>query len=253
MIDFEGLIKRYGKREVLTQVSARLRPGKITSLIGPNGAGKSTLLSIISRLIESDSGSVRLLEKNLNTYPSRELAQHLSILRQSNHIETKLKVGDLVALGRFPHSQGRLKQADHMLIDKALDFTHMQAYRDTYLDELSGGERQRAFIAMTIAQDTQYILLDEPLNNLDMRHSVLVMKTLRRLVDELGKTIVIVLHEINFAAQYSDDIIAMKAGRICHHAPVEEVIQAAVLKEIYDMDFHIIQSGNHRICNYFNL
>lgn len=253
MIDFEGLVKRYGRRTVLKQVSAKIRPGKITSLIGPNGAGKSTLLSVISRLISPESGHVCLLEKNISNYPSRELARHLSILRQSNHVEMKLKVEDLVALGRFPHSQGRLTKQDHHHIQQAIAFTQLQDYRDTYLDALSGGERQRAFIAMTIAQDTQCILLDEPLNNLDMRHSVLVMKTLRRLVDELGKTIVIVLHDINFAAQYSDDIIAMKSGEICYHAPVESVIQAEVLKEIYDMDFHIIQTEQHRICNYFNL
>lgn len=129
----------------------------------------------------------------------------------------------------------------------------LQELRDCYIDELSGGQRQRAFIAMIIAQDTQYILLDEPLNNLDMKHSVLVMKTLRRLVEDLGKTVIIVIHEINFAAQYSDYIIAMREGHIHYHDHVNQVIRPEVLKNIFDIDFDIIERENRKICNYFNL
>ena len=125
--------------------------------------------------------------------------------------------------------------------------------QDTYIDELSGGQRQRAFISMIIAQDTDFILLDEPLNNLDMKHAVHVMKTLRRLVDELGKTVVIVIHEINFAAQYSDRIVALKDGNICYDDETAKVIDPVVLKDIFDIEFDIIDRNNKRICNYFNL
>ena len=121
-----------------------------------------------------------------------------------------------------------------------------------YLDELSGGQRQRAFIAMVIAQDTDYILLDEPLNNLDMKHSVQIMKILRRLVDDLGKTIVIVLHDINFASVYSDRIIALKDGKVVKDGPTAEIIQSDSLKEIYGMDIPIKNINNCRICVYFN-
>ena len=129
---------------------------------------------------------------------------------------------------------------------------NLKELENAYMDELSGGQRQRAFIAMVIAQDTDYILLDEPLNNLDMKHSVQIMKILRRLVDELGKTVIIVLHDINFASVYSDRIVALKNGRVVKDGPTEEIIQSAALKEIYDMDIPIQQMDNCRICVYFN-
>lgn len=253
MIQFEHIVKRYGNTEVLKNITAAILPGKITSLIGPNGAGKSTLLSIMSRLLKQDNGNVLFMEKNLASYNNNELAKHLSILKQSNHIDLKLTVKELVSFGRFPHSKGKMTTADWDKVEEALEFSQLQDLKDTYIDELSGGQRQRAFVAMIIAQDTQYILLDEPLNNLDMKHSVLVMKTLRRLVEDLGKTVVIVIHEINFAAQYSDYIIAMKEGGICYHDHVSKVICADVLKDIFGIDFDIIEKENKKICNYFNL
>lgn len=253
MIQFEHIVKRYGNNEVLKNITTTIPPGKITSLIGPNGAGKSTLLSIMSRLLKQDNGDVFFMGKDLSSYNNNELAKHLSILKQTNHIDLKLTVKDLVAFGRFPYSKGKMTAADWDKVEEALAFSQLQDLQDTYIDELSGGQRQRAFIAMIIAQDTQYILLDEPLNNLDMKHSVLVMKTLRRLVEYLGKTVVIVIHEINFAAQYSYYIIAMKEGNICYHDHVSKVIRADVLKDIFDIDFDIIEKQNKKICNYFNL
>ena len=253
MITFENIIKKYGSKEVLKGISSDVPKGKITSLIGPNGAGKSTLLSIMSRLLTQDKGSVFFMEKDLGSYKNNELAKYISILKQSNHLELKLTVKDLVSFGRFPHSKGKLTAADWEKINEALEFSELQDLRDTYIDELSGGQRQRAFIAMIIAQDTEYILLDEPLNNLDMKHSVLVMQMLRRLVENLGKTVVIVIHEINFAAQYSDYIIAMKEGQIRYQDHVDQVIRPEVLKDIFDIEFDIIRKCDKNICNYFNL
>ncbi len=158
----------------------------------------------------------------------------------------------LFLLDRFPYSKGRLNDIDQKKIDEAIDYMVLRDIEDQYLDELSGGQRQRAFIAMVIAQDTDYILLDEPLNNLDMKHSVQIMKILRRLVDDLGKTVVIVLHDINFASVYSDRIVALKNGRVVKDGPTHEIIQSESLKEIYDMDIPIQQLNNCRICVYFN-
>jgi iron complex transport system ATP-binding protein len=158
----------------------------------------------------------------------------------------------LVSFGRFPYSKGRLNDEDEKMVDQSIDYMDLKDMENSYLDELSGGQRQRAFIAMVIAQDTDYILLDEPLNNLDMKHSVQIMKILRRLVDELGKTVVIVLHDINFASVYSDRIVALKNGRVVKDGTTEEIIQSAALKEIYDMDIPIQQMDNCRICVYFN-
>lgn len=253
MIRFEHIVKKYGQKTVLEDVSAVIPQGKITSLIGPNGAGKSTLLSIMCRLLKQEGGEVFLMEKELSQYGNKELAKKLSILKQTNNLDLKLTVKDLVSFGRFPYSNGRMKQEDWQKVEEAMAFCEILELQDAYIDELSGGQRQRAFISMIMAQDTAYILLDEPLNNLDMKHSVQVMKMLRRLVDELGKTVVIVIHEINFAAQYSDHIIAMKDGKICYNDDATAVLQAHVLEEIFGMPFEIIEKNNKRICNYFNL
>lgn len=253
MIRFEHIGKKYGPKAVLEEVSATIPAGKITSLIGPNGAGKSTLLSIMCRLIKQDEGTVFLLEKELPQYGNKELAKKLSILKQSNNLDLKLTVRELVSFGRFPYSNGRMKKEDWQKVEEAMAFCEILDLKDAFIDELSGGQRQRAFISMIMAQDTAYILLDEPLNNLDMKHSVQVMKMLRRLVDELGKTVVIVIHEINFAAQYSDHIIAMKEGKIRYNDDAATVLQADVLEDIFGMPFEIIEKDNKRICNYFNL
>ncbi|MBD1425174.1 iron ABC transporter ATP-binding protein [Sphingobacterium arenae] len=250
---FQGLVKEYGKKRVIDKLDGSVVNNRITSLIGPNGAGKSTLLSILSRLLKQDGGEVSFMDKSLHVYKSNELAQKLSILKQSNQTDVKLTVKDLVAFGRFPYSKGRMTETDWQKVQEAIAFSDLEDLTDAYIDELSGGQRQRAFISMIIAQDTEYILLDEPLNNLDMKHSVHVMKTLRRLVDELGKTVVIVIHEINFAAQYSDYIIAMKDGKIRYNDEVNHIIRPEILREIFGIEFDIIEKNNKKICNYFNL
>ncbi len=253
MIEVKQLSKSYGDKLVLDGLSMAIPKGKITSLIGPNGAGKSTLLSIISRLIDQQEGSVLLNAKNIASYKSRALAQQLSILKQSNHLDLKLTVEELVSFGRFPYTQGNLNAEDHQKIDEAIEFLNLESIRHSFIDELSGGQKQRAFLAMVVAQDTEYILLDEPLNNLDMKHAVNIMKTLRRLTDELGKTIIIVIHEINFASCYSDYIAALKNGRVLYFDEVGVVIQPDILKEVFDIEFNIQPVNGKRICNYFNL
>jgi ABC transporter. len=252
MVDVKKVTKRYGTKTVVDGVTVQIEKGKITSFIGPNGAGKSTLLSMISRLIMKDEGEIIIDGKDITKRKSRELAQKISILRQTNFVNLKLTVRELVSFGRFPYSQGRLTGEDRKFVDEALDYMNLRDIENEYLDELSGGQRQRAFIAMVIAQDTDYILLDEPLNNLDMKHSVQIMKTLRRLVDEMGKTVVLVLHDINFASVYSDYIVALKNGKIVKMGTTEEMIRREVLQEIYDMDMTIQNVRNCRICVYFS-
>ncbi|AQQ52064.1 iron ABC transporter ATP-binding protein [Planococcus lenghuensis] len=252
MIQVRELSKFYGKKPVIEKVSVNIQRGQITSFIGPNGAGKSTLLSMVSRLIDADTGSVLIDQTDSKKLKSNEFSKRVSILKQSNYMNVRLTIRELVAFGRFPHSKGRLTAEDEEMIDRSIDYMNLKDLEDRYLDELSGGQRQRAFVAMVIAQDTEYILLDEPLNNLDMKHSVQIMKILRRLVDELGKTVVIVLHDINFASVYSDRIVALKDGQVIKDGPTHEIIQSAALKEIYDMDIPIQQMDNCRICVYFN-
>jgi iron complex transport system ATP-binding protein len=252
MIEIKGLSKYFGKKPVVEDVTITIEPGTITSFIGPNGAGKSTLLSMVSRLLDADTGEVLLDKNNVQKWKSSEFAQRVSILKQSNYLNVRLTIRELVAFGRYPYSKGRLTDVDEKFIDQALEYMNLVDIQDNFLDELSGGQRQRAFIAMVIAQDTDYVLLDEPLNNLDMKHSVQIMKILRKLVDELGKTVVIVLHDINFASVYSDRIVALKEGKLVKNGPTHEIINSDALREIYDMDIPIQEQNGCRICVYFN-
>ena len=251
MIEVKNISKKYGSKAVVNDVSFQIKRGKITSFIGPNGAGKSTILGMMSRLLKRDSGEVFIDGKELSQWKTNELAKVLAILKQSNHLSVRLTIRDLVAFGRFPHSQGNLTEVDQAKIDEALHYMQLEDIQDKFLEELSGGQRQRAFIGMVLAQDTDYILLDEPLNNLDMKHSVQIMKMLRRITDELGKTVIIVIHDINFASCYSDEIIALQNGEISVCGTVDEIMQASTLSELYDMDFEVKEINNKKICVYY--
>ncbi|MCR8631600.1 ABC transporter ATP-binding protein [Paenibacillus radicis (ex Xue et al. 2023)] len=251
MIEVKKVTKRYGNKNVIEDVSVTIANGKITSFIGPNGAGKSTLLSMVSRLLTKDSGEIMIDGKELRECKSNDLAKKISILKQSNHINVRLTVRELVSFGRFPYSQGKLKDEDWKFVDEAIHYMELEEMQDKFLDQLSGGQRQRAYIAMVIAQNTEYILLDEPLNNLDMKHSVQIMKVLQRMVNELGKTIVIVIHDINFASCYSDYIVALKDGKVVREGTTDEIITQPVLKEVYDMDIQIETINGNKICVYF--
>ncbi len=251
MIEIRGVSKSYGATRVVDDVTATLPRSGITSIIGPNGAGKSTLLGMVSRLLSMDSGTVTVDGLDVSRAPSEALARRLAILRQDNHIAARLTVRDLVAFGRFPHSKGRPTSEDKRHIDEALAFLDLTDLGSRFLDELSGGQRQRAFVAMVLCQDTDYVLLDEPLNNLDVRHAVGMMKQLRRAARELGKTIVLVLHDINFASVYSDYIVAMKAGRVVHEGPPDRIMTSEVLGGIYDLPVHVETVAGRRIGIYY--
>lgn len=252
MISIKGLSKSFGKKPVVENVTLQIQPKAITSFIGPNGAGKSTLLSMVSRLLDSDTGEVFLDQTDVKKMKSDEFAKRVAILKQTNHLNIRLTVRELVSFGRYPYSKGRLNAEDEQIVDRALEYMNLTEMQDKFLDELSGGQKQRAFISMVIAQDTEYILLDEPLNNLDMKHSVQIMKILRKLVDELGKTVIIVLHDINFASVYSDRIVALKDGRLVKDGPTHEIINSEALREVYDMHIPVQEQDGCRICVYFN-
>ena len=239
MLTIRNLRKTYEDATVVDDVSLELPHGKVISMIGPNGAGKSTVLGMISRLVARSSGAVEFQGKDLDKWESRELAKHLAILTQANNVQMKLTVRELVAFGRFPHSGSNLSQKDWEIVDRSISYMELEDFAERFIDEMSGGQRQRAFIAMAIAQDTEYVLLDEPTNNLDIYHATQMMKLVRRLCDELGKTVILVLHEINLAAFYSDYICAFKNGKIAAWGTVNEVMTPEQLKLIYGVDFQI--------------
>lgn len=251
MIEASGVTKSYGDTVVVDQVTLTLPARGITSIIGPNGAGKSTLLSMISRLLPMDRGRVLVDGLDVATTAGDVLARRLSILRQDNSIASRLTVRDLVTFGRYPYSKGRPTPDDRGHVGRAIAYLGLEPLAERFLDELSGGQRQRAFVAMVLCQDTDYVLLDEPLNNLDMKHAVTMMKLLRRAADELGKTVVLVLHDINFASCYSDRIVAMRDGRVIRHGPPEALIRPEVLKDIYDLDIEVEVMGGRRIGIYY--
>ncbi len=251
MIEVRGVTKRYGQTTVLDDVSLDLPRGGLTSIIGANGAGKSTLLAIMSRLLEPDAGRITVDGLDVATTPSAQLARRLSVLRQENHFAMRLTVRELVAFGRFPYSQGRLTAEDRRHVDDAIGFLELDDFQGRYLDQLSGGQRQRAYVAMVLCQDTDYILLDEPLNNLDMRHSVQMMRMLRRLAVERDKTIVVVIHDINFASCHSDRIVALRDGRVVGEGPTEAMVEPAMLRSVFDLDIDVQTWGGQRIGVYF--
>ena len=251
MIKVTNLSKQYSNKNVVDNVSINIEKGKITSFIGPNGAGKSTVLSMITRILKKDSGEVLIEGKRLEEWDNKELSKKLAILKQSNNINLKLTIRELVSFGRYPHSEGRLTSEDNRCIDKAIRYMKLDDIENKYIDELSGGQRQRAYIAMVIAQNTEYVFLDEPLNNLDMKHSVEMMKVLRNLCDELGKTVVLVMHDINYTSCYSDYIVALKNGKIARHGSTDEIIKREVLEDIYEMQFDIREINGDKICVYF--
>lgn len=251
MIQAKNLIKKYSDKTVVEKVSVNIEKGKITSFIGPNGAGKSTVLSMITRLMKKDSGEVLIEGKRLEDWDNKELSKKIAILKQSNNISLKLTIRELVSFGRYPHSEGRLTEEDNNYIDEAIEYMKLKDIEYKYLDELSGGQRQRAYIAMVIAQNTEYVFLDEPLNNLDMKHSVEMMKVLRNLCDDLGKTVVLVMHDINYTSCYSDYIVALKNGKIAKYGETSDIIQKEVLEEIYEMEFDIREINGDKICVYF--
>ncbi len=251
MIEINKLTKKYGEKKVVDEVDLSLPKEKIIAFIGSNGAGKSTLISVVSRTLAKDSGEVHIDDRELKEWKNRDLSKRLSILKQSNHLNIRLTVKDLVTFGRFPHSQGKITKEDEIKIKEAIEYMGIEELQDRFIDELSGGQRQMAYIAMIIAQDTEYIFLDEPLNNLDMQHSVLIMKVLRRLVSELGKTIMVVIHDINFVSCYADYVVAMKHGKIIKHGDTSEIIDSKVLNEVYDMDISIEEINGKNICLFY--
>ncbi len=251
MIEIRNVTKRYGTKAVVDNVTLEIPNGGVTSFIGPNGAGKSTLMSMISRLIPRDGGEIKVDGRDVTGTKSTELAKKLSILRQENHVNVRLTVRELVSFGRFPYSKGRLTAEDNKFIDEAIDYMDLKSFENRFIDQLSGGQRQRAFVAMVVCQNTDYVLLDEPLNNLDMKHANQIMRTLRQMADDLNKTVLMVLHDINFASCYSDRIVALKDGKVAHEGPVERIIDTKILSDIYDVDINVEEINGNRIGIYF--
>ncbi|WGE70048.1 ATP-binding cassette domain-containing protein [Actinobacillus equuli subsp. haemolyticus] len=247
MIEIKNISHKIGNTTILNNINLHIPNGGITALIGANGAGKSTLLSLIARLQNIQSGQIWLNNYNIAEADSRKIAQHLAILTQDNVIHSRITVQDLLMFGRYPHHQGKISEHDRQVVEKALQRFELDQLKDRFLNELSGGQRQRALIAMTFCQQTQHVLLDEPLNNLDMFHARELMRLLRKLTDELQLTTVMVVHDINMAAAYADTIVAMKNGEIIMTGSPEEIITPENLKTVFNLDAEVLEHNGKRL------
>ncbi|RBP83178.1 ABC transporter ATP-binding protein [Marinomonas rhizomae] len=232
----------YDDKIILQDININIEAGQITSIIGANACGKSTLLRTMSRLMSPSQGQVLLDGKSIHSTPSRQLAQTLGLLPQSPIAPEGITVGDLVSRGRHPHHGfiSRWNKADDNAIAKALETTKTTELMDREIDELSGGQRQRVWIAMALAQETSILLLDEPTTFLDVAHQMEVLDLLIDLNQQQGTTIVLVLHDLNLAARYSDQLIAMKQGQIHAYGTPTNVITEGIIQSVFGLHNQVI-------------
>ena len=235
MIDVRGLHVALDRKTIVQDINLAIPKAKITAIIGPNGCGKSTTLKAICRINPISAGEIRLLGKDVRAYSYREFARKLALLTQSPVAPPDMTVRDLVAMGRFPYRRlfGGTSQEDRDCIEWALKEANLTEYRFRTLQTLSGGERQRAWIAMSLAQKPQVLLLDEPTTYLDISHQLEVMKLLQKLNEELGLTVVLVLHDLNQAIQFAHHVAVMKQGRMVADGTPAQVIDIDLLQEVF--------------------
>lgn len=236
---------------VLDDIQLSIPKGQLTAIIGPNGAGKSTLLNIMSRLESADAGTITLDQKGLNEWTRDSFAKRVTILKQHQHFDVKLTVREFVSFGRYPYSKGKLTALDEQKVTECLGYLNLLPLAERYVDELSGGQRQRVLLAMIMAQDTEFILLDEPLNNLDVSQTISLMNLLKKIVTQYQKRIVMIVHDINIAAQFADYVVAMKDGKIVNQGTVHEMMTPSVLEPLYDIKVERIEHQPYPIINFY--
>ena len=233
-LHIHNLHNGYGDAKILHGISATLPAGKITALIGPNGCGKSTLLKTLARLLPPQSGDITLDREAIYHMSPRRFARRLSLLPQHHMVPEGISVRTLVGYGRSPYLNlwGRLGKADLDIVARVMAATHTDTLADKRVDELSGGQQQRAFLAMTLAQETPYLLLDEPTTYLDLNHQIALMDMMRA-QQEKGTTVITVLHDLNQAARYCDHLIVLKAGHLVAEGSPAEVLTPALLADVF--------------------
>jgi iron complex transport system ATP-binding protein len=256
-ITTENLAVAYENNLVIGNLDMRIPRGKITAIIGPNGCGKSTLLKAVGRILKPKNGFVYLNGEAVHTLSTREVARRMAILPQSPQAPAGLTVGELVSYGRFPYQRGfgKLKPEEKKIIAWALEVTKLTEYETTAVDNLSGGQRQRVWIAMALAQETELILLDEPTTYLDLSYQLEILELLYRLNREQGRTIVMVLHDLNLAARFADYMIALRGGEIVLHGSPEVVVTPEVLRKTFHIAAEVMVEPHTKrpVCIFYNL
>ena len=244
MIKINNVSHHIGKQQILHDITLSLPPSQIIALIGPNGAGKSTMFSVMARLQPLQSGQVSFIvdneEHDIAHCPARTLSKTVAMLGQDNQVQGRLRVHELLMFGRYPYHQGQPTADDQQKVQEIIERFELEPLAERFLSTLSGGQRQRVLIAMIVCQDTPYLLLDEPLNNLDMYHAGRLMRELRELSHTEQKTVVIVLHDINQAAQFADTVVTMKEGHVLATGAPVDVLTHETMKELYKVDVTVL-------------
>ncbi|MEM7094660.1 MAG: ABC transporter ATP-binding protein [Actinomycetota bacterium] len=238
----DGLSHSYGGPLVIDELTTTIPTGRVTAIVGANGCGKSTLLRILSRLLRPAKGSVLLDGTDIHQRPTKEVARDLGLLPQAPRAPEGVVVRDLVRRGRYPHQRlfDQWSRDDEAAVASALERTGMDEYADRAIDELSGGQRQRAWIAMALAQETPVMLLDEPTTYLDIAHQVDVLDLLSDLNQYEGRTVVMVLHDLNQACRYADHLIAIAHGRILAEGTPGDIVTAELIEQVFGLPVEVI-------------
>ncbi|MCQ9329508.1 iron ABC transporter ATP-binding protein [Pelistega suis] len=251
MIKVENLSYTMGDSTILKNISLTIPKGGITALVGPNGAGKSTLFSHMARLEMIQQGQISIDGMDIRHTPNQEMARRIAILRQDNRVASRITVEKMLMFGRYPYHQGKPKQEDIDIVELTLAQFQLEALRDRFITELSGGQRQRVMVAMVFCQSTDYLLLDEPLNNLDMYHSRQLMQQLRYIADTYHKTIVVVLHDVNYASAYADYIIGMKAGEVAMQGVPQDLLTEENLFDLFGVRAPVVDVNERKMVMHY--
>ena len=244
VFEIKDLHFAYGTNEVIKGLSVKIAEGKVTTLIGANGCGKSTLFNLITKNLRPKSGSILMNGTDVADMRLKEFAQKAAIVHQYNTAPEDITVEKLVGYGRTPHQSFGISsdtKKDEEMIETAMQITNITKHRDKPVSKLSGGQRQRVWIAMALAQETKILFLDEPTTYLDIRYQLEILKLVRTLNEQYGMTIIMVLHDINQSLYYSDEIIAMKDGKICAQGEPQKIITSELMREVYGVDLQISQ------------
>ena len=251
-IDIHNLQIAYNDKIIIPCANLKIPENKITILIGPNGCGKSTLLKSIMKIIPIKKGDISLNGINIKTLPQKKLAQQIALLPQSPTIPDGINVKNLVAYGRFPHQKplSGLTKQDYNIIEWAIEKTGISELKDINVKKLSGGQRQRVWIALALAQKTDILILDEPTTYLDMAHQLEILELLQKLNKENKITILMVLHELNHASKFADNIVGMKNGNVIFEGTPNDVINTENLKKLYEIEATLIkdETKGYPIC-----